>query len=134
MDATGHATEHRRGDHVDGRQVSGVDDLRSKLAQQTRYPAVDAQVFAVALAQRENLYVIAANAVAKAGFRPQADDGMAVAVYRRPVDDVDQAVLHTANGQLVDDVDDKGNVAPVPVRVAGVIYGRVGRHAGASVR
>ena len=107
MNEMRHAREVGGDDHVEGRQIAGMNDLRPELLQDVPHPAIRADILAGLLVQFVNFNIVAADTLAKIGRLGGANNRVPVIGLGQIVDEIDQTVLEAANGQAVDDVTDE---------------------------
>ena len=123
MHPRAHAGERGRHLRLQGAEVPGMDDVRPQGTQHLPQSDMDPRVLAFALVQGMQADIVAPDAQAEVGVVRHANDGVAKAIRRHMVDQVDQPVLHPANVQAVDHVRDAGPGIPLPDR-----FGNGSRH------
>src|SRR5262249_37189630 len=129
MDAHGHARQRGGNLSDESGEIARVDHLGTKALQQPPDLDVEPRDFAGRLMKGVALDVGATDAQAEIRVVRDADDGVAVALGRHVIDEVDEAVLHSARLEAVDDVRDQGS-GPGRARDTGK-GGLDGRHLGA---
>ena len=102
--------DHRRGgrgDRLDRREVSRVDDRRPQAAKRPEETRMETQVVPRLLSEVHDGYVRSQRCVSRNPCCRSGSRRVAIAIGRQPVDQVHQTVLHPADVEPVDDVSDE---------------------------
>jgi hypothetical protein len=104
MDTSTHTRQRCGQLKLDRWQIARVDNIRAKCPQGPEHSKMNSRIMAVGLFELNDRDRLVVNSVLEVGRLSQTDDCVTIAIPRHMVDQIDKPVLHTTDGQTVDNV------------------------------